>query len=71
MSLMSSRTKHFKSSIDLFNIRDSTCKPEISCSQYITMYYNFIRKYPLKFNSDFINEVGNCNLSDCNLPGER
>ena len=49
MSLMSSRTKHFKSSIDLFNIRDSTCKSEISCSQYITMYYNFIRKYPLKF----------------------
>ena len=65
---MSTSIKEFKPG---FNIRKNTCKTRINCSQYITMYYDFIKKNPLKYNQDFINEFGKCNLYGCELPSER
>ncbi len=54
-----------------FKIMDSKGTKPISCGDYLKLYYNFITNNPLKFSGDFIREVGNCGISDCDLPSDR
>ena len=54
-----------------FIIKDNSSKKPITCGEYLKLYYNFISENPLKFSGDFIDKVGNCNITDCDLPSDR
>ena len=54
---MSTSIKEFKPG---FNIRKNTYKTKINCSQYITMYYDFIKTCVLKERKTILGT----NLSD-------
>jgi len=44
---------------------------KMSCYEYVQEYYLFIEQNPTKFRGDFIKYIGNCNVSNCELPSER
>ena len=54
-----------------FKTTENFTKEHMNCSEYLDLYYNFIKQNPLKFSSDFIREIGNCGISNCDLPSDR